>query len=225
MFYFKCPGLKGSVRLGKKSLGSPALLSASTPPLWQDTKGRLHGTKCLPFPSWTHIQAPSVQFHLRRISLTVGVKTPRTTQMVQSSWAQVWEFYVRGKGKMKVTASLCSSSSQSGVPEPETWMSQASPRNLLETHIHESHPDSWIRRSAGGPQHLCFKALEACNCLRSIALRCGMTEQVTELRSAELNSNFTCMYSQVVWTRRNYFTSLSLSSISWLTKSGHGYGN
>lgn len=84
MFYFKCPGLKGSVRLGKKSLGSPALLSASTPPLWQDTKGRLHGTKCLPLPSWTHIQAPSVQFHLRRISLTVGVKTPRTTQMVQS---------------------------------------------------------------------------------------------------------------------------------------------
>lgn len=61
--------------------------------------------------------------------------------------------------------------------------------------------------------------------LRSPAIQCVMTEQVTELRSAELNSNFTGICLQAVWTGRNYFTSLSLSSIPWQTRSSYDYGN
>lgn len=70
--------------------------------------GRLCGTKP-PFPKLEDIQDPPVQPHLRKISLTVEVRTQGSHKCSKASWAQFWEVYVGEKmenGGIRISATI-----------------------------------------------------------------------------------------------------------------------
>lgn len=102
----------------------------------------------------------------------------------------------------------CSRGAHSGVT--------LSPVNLLEVHICGPRPDPpgqtlW----GGGARTPAVPSLQGDSGLAALGKPCSAvwcTEQVTELRSAELNSESTLPCSQAVWTGVNGFTFLSLSA-------------
>lgn len=84
----------------------PGQMSSASPS--HPSPGRCVGPSH-PFPSWSDIQDPPVQPHLRKISLTVEVRTQGSHKWSKASWAQFWEVYVgekMGNGGIRISATV-----------------------------------------------------------------------------------------------------------------------